>query len=241
MLDALEGYLDGGGRLAYLGANGFYWRIAFSEAWPGAIELRRAEDGTRAWISQPGEYHHAWGGELGGLWRRIGRPPNRLVGVGFAAQGFSKAGAYTKQAAASDPRAAFVFEGVEGDVFGDRGRLGGAAGEEIDRFDLRLGSPPHALVLASAERFGPDMMKTKEEFLATVPPDPADPDVRADVVFFETPRGGAVFSVGSIAWAGSLAQNDYANDVSRITRNVIRRFLDPTPFARPESRESQAK
>jgi N,N-dimethylformamidase len=77
------------------------------------------------------------------------------------------------------------------------------------------------------------MMKTKEEFLATAPPDSADPHVRADLVFFETPKGGAVFSTGSIAWAGSLAHNSYDNDVSRITRNVVRRFLDPEPFEAP--------
>ena len=29
MLDALQAYLDRGGRLMYLGGNGFYWRIAF--------------------------------------------------------------------------------------------------------------------------------------------------------------------------------------------------------------------
>ncbi len=234
MLDALEQYSTSGGRLVYLGANGFYWRVTFSDAWPAAIELRRAEDGTRAWESRPGEYHHAWGGELGGLWRRIGRPPNRLVGVGFAAQGFMSRSGYRRSPAASDPRAAFIFEGVDAEVFGAEGRGGGAAGEEIDRFDEALGSPPHALVLASAGDFGPDVIKTKEEFLAMVPPDPSDPNVRADLVFFETPNGGAVFSTGSIAWAGSLAGNDYDSDISRITRNVLRRFLDPRPFPAPE-------
>ncbi|MBW2425618.1 MAG: N,N-dimethylformamidase [Deltaproteobacteria bacterium] len=64
MLDALDSFLGAGGRLAYLGGNGFYWRIGFSKAWPAAIEVRRAEDGTRTWESQPGEYHQAWGGEL---------------------------------------------------------------------------------------------------------------------------------------------------------------------------------
>jgi N,N-dimethylformamidase len=233
MRDALDRYLGAGGRLIYTGANGFYWRIAYSDAWPGAIELRRAEDGTRAWESQPGEYHHAWNGELGGLWRRIGRAPNQLVGIGFAAQGFGEARGYQQSPAATDPRAAFVFDGVQGERFGDFGRLGGAAGEEIDRCEPLLGSPPHALVLASAVDFAPDMMKTKEEFLATAPPDSADPHVRADLVFFETPKGGAVFSTGSIAWAGSLAHNSYDNDVSRITRNVVRRFLDPEPFEAP--------
>lgn len=55
----------------------------------------------------------------------------------------------------------------------------------------------------------------------------------ADMVFFETPNGGAVFSTGSISWAASLAHNDYANDVSRITENVVRRFADPAPFPPP--------
>ena len=54
--------------------------------------------------------------------------------------------------------------------------------------------------------------------------------VRADLVFFETPNGGAVFSTGSIAWAGSLAHNGYDNNVSRLTENVLRRFLDSAPF-----------
>ena len=36
MLDALEEWQRNGGRLMYLGGNGFYWRVAFSDAWPGA-------------------------------------------------------------------------------------------------------------------------------------------------------------------------------------------------------------
>jgi N,N-dimethylformamidase len=50
------------------------------------------------------------------------------------------------------------------------------------------------------------------------------------MVLFETPAGGAVFSVGSIAWAGSLSYNDYQNNVSPITANVIRRFTSPRRF-----------
>jgi len=53
---------------------------------------------------------------------------------------------------------------------------------------------------------------------------------RADLAFYETPAGGAVFSTGSIAWCGSLSHNDYDNNVARITGNVLRRFLDPAPF-----------
>jgi N,N-dimethylformamidase len=233
MLDALEAFLRRGGRLMYLGGNGFYWRVAFSPHEPGVMEVRRAEDGTRGWIAEPGEYFHAWGGEYGGLWRRLGRPPNLLVGVGFAAQGFDRAAPFTRLEASWTSRAAWVFEGVEGsELFGDFGVGGGAAGQEIDRYDPRLGSPPHAVVLASATEHSELMLRTKEELLATRPPY-KDPKVRADVVFFETPNGGAVFSVGSIAWYGALGHRDGDNDVARVTGNVLRRFASPEPFPPP--------
>ncbi len=233
MLDGIEGYLSEGGRLMYLGGNGFYWRIAFRDDKPGVIEVRRAEDGTRAWMSPSGEAHQSFNGEYGGLWRRNGRPTNRLVGIGFAAQGFERSSYYERQAGADDPRAAFALAGVAHGPIGDFGSIGGgAAGEEIDRWDPRDGTPIHALVLARADKFGDDMLRTKEDFLSTMPQFD-DPNVRADMVFFECPRGGAVFTTGSIAWIGSLAHNAYDNNVAQITANVLRRFLDPTPFPPP--------
>lgn len=234
MLEALEAWQRDGGRLVYLGGNGFYWRVAFSSHFPGTMEVRRVGPSTRAWPAEPGEGHHSFTGELGGLWRNLGRPPNRLAGVGFAAQGAGGA-AYHRTPASRDPRAAWIFEGVESqDAFGAHGRLGAAADEEIDRFDVALGSPPHALVLASSRGHGPGMLRVIEEFLVTLPSLP-DPDVRADLVFYETPSGGAVFSTGSIAWVSALAHRDYANDVARITANVVRRFADPKPFPVPAS------
>src|SRR3546814_2957370 len=74
-LDALEGYTGSGGRLVYLGGNGFYWRIARSPRLPGVIEVRRSETGIRAWAAETGEYYHQLAGALGGLWRSNGRPP----------------------------------------------------------------------------------------------------------------------------------------------------------------------
>ncbi|MCC7272017.1 MAG: N,N-dimethylformamidase, partial [Alphaproteobacteria bacterium] len=216
--------------------NGFYWRIACSDEWPGAIEVRRAEGGTRPWIAEPGAYRHALGGEMGGLWRRLGRPPNALVGVGFAGQGFPDSTWYRRTAAAADPRASFVFAGVDGDVFGDFGANGGgAAGEEVDRFDHRLGSPDHGLVLASSEQHAPNVLRTIEEVttsnaLLRDGIQRRDPEVRADLVLFPCPHGGAVFSTGSIAWAGALAHRGYDNPVARITGNVLRRFLDAAPL-----------
>jgi N,N-dimethylformamidase len=57
--------------------------------------------------------------------------------------------------------------------------------------------------------------------------------VRADMVFFEHPGGGAVFSTGSIAYVGALSHQGYDNNIARLTRNVLRRFLDAKPFAMP--------
>ena len=237
MYETLEAFLQEGGRLMYMGGNGFYWKTALHSDWPAALELRRAEDGTRSWASDPGEYHHAFDGELGGLWRRQGRAPNRLVGTGFVGQGFLSSIPYVRTAASHDPRARFVFEGVEAEVFGDFGRRGGAiVGEEIDAHDVALGSPVHALVVATAEDFKPDMLLAKEEMLVYVPKE-GQPRLRADLTFFETTSGGAVFSVSSIAWSGGLEYHDYENDVARISENVLNRFMDPEPFSMPEPEE----
>ena len=51
------------------------------------------------------------------------------------------------------------------------------------------------------------------------------------MVFFETKNNGAVFSVGSIAWGGSMAWNKYENNISMITKNVLNRFLDKKGFS----------
>ena len=88
MLDSLERWLQQGGRLVYTGGNGFYWRISSLPELPGVIECRRPEGGTRPWIAEPGCGHHQLDGAAGGLWRRLGRPPQQVVGVGFAGQGF---------------------------------------------------------------------------------------------------------------------------------------------------------
>jgi hypothetical protein len=44
----------------------------------------------------------------------------------------------------------------------------------------------------------------------------------AEMVIFDTPSGGAVFSVGSICWPSCLPIDE---NVSKITANVLRRFL----------------
>ena len=238
MLDALEAYIHRGGRLMYLGGNGFYWRVSFHPELPGVIECRKSEDGIRAFSPLPGEFFASFTGEYTGLWRRNGRPPNRLVGIGMVSQGFDISAPYRRMQASRDPRAAFVFEGVEDEIIGDFGLSGGgAAGLELDAVDHALGTPEHVLVLASSERYTDVYLMTPEDMLDPVPGlGGTEADIiRSDMVFFETANGGAVFSTGSIAWAGSMAWNGYNNHVAVITSNVLRRFLNPKPFAFPST------
>jgi N,N-dimethylformamidase len=237
MWDGLWGYLQNGGRMLYLGGNGFYWRTACDEE-ADAIEVRRAEDGTRPSIAPPGEYHCAFTGEYGGIWRRLGRPPQQIVGVGMAAQGFERASYYRKCDDAQALEMAFVFEGVDADTFGHSGWWGGgASGWEIDRCDADLGTPVQTWWLARSEGHAESMLRTKEELLSYVLPF-KDAKARSDVALAPVGRGD-VFSVGSMTWIGSLQSSGTdATDAAKITSNVIRRFLDPTPLPRKSITES---
>ncbi|TAM97943.1 MAG: hypothetical protein EPN45_18400 [Rhizobiaceae bacterium] len=234
MLDALAAYQRQGGRFIYLGGNGFYWRTTYHPTLPGVIEMRRAEDGIRTWEAEGGEYYHSFSGELGGMWRRMGRAPQSVAGIGMSAQGFDRSTFFERSAAARDPRATFIFENIKEDErIGDFGLIGGgAAGWEIDRADQRLGTPPHALIVATARDFSSSYHSMKEELTHTHSAITGEttPLARCDMVFYETPNGGAVFSTGSIAWAGALSHKNYRNNVARLTENVVRRFINPQPF-----------
>ena len=75
------------------------------------LEIRRPEGGIRAWASEPGEAYNAFDGTYGGLWRRIGRAPQDLVGIGFTAQGNFYGHAYERKC--FDSKFDWVFEGIK--------------------------------------------------------------------------------------------------------------------------------
>jgi N,N-dimethylformamidase len=234
-LDSFEQFVGGGGRVMYLGGNGFYWVTTPHPDKPHIIEVRRGITGTRAWESAPGELYHAFTGELGGLWRHRGRAPQKLFGVGFAGQGFDRSSPYRTLSDWADPSIAWAVEGIEEvEILGAFGLVGdGAAGHELDRYDLSLGTPTNARALAtSAGLQSENFTSVVEEVLINHAGTTGleDPMVRSDVVLYSTPGGGAVFATGSIAWAGSLSHANYENDVSALTLNVLNRFLDQTPI-----------
>src|SRR5439155_4187849 len=121
-------------------------------------------------------------------------------------------------------RFAFIFDGVTEEPFGAYGlNTGGAAGHELDCFDPRLGAPEGTIVLATADVRGHPRFDALRAYLG--PGEDPQSLWHADMVYYELPSGGAVFSVGSIAWTGALSHNGGDNDVARITRNVLTRFL----------------
>ena len=201
MWDAMRAWIDRGGRLMYMGGNGWYWRIAFHDQLQGVIELRRAEDGIRPWIAEPGEYFHSFNGEYGGLWRRIGRAPNVIAGVGFIAQGFDISSYYRRAPDADNPRAAFIFEGAPDEIIGDFGLVGGgAAGIELDCITTDSGLPAqHA---AAGELRGP---------------------YRADAARQRGVRGGAAQSRRRPKPAGAGRSVVRRDDVGR---RPVRRLID---------------
>jgi N,N-dimethylformamidase len=243
-LDALHNYTERGGRLMYLGGDGWYWVQSFHPSYEAQgrgvlAELRRCESGIRTWRADPGEYYHQGTGELGGMWRFRGRYLHAIAGTGMSSQGFDISSYYSRTPDSLDPRVAWAFEGIGYDEkignFGLGG--GGAAGLELDIVDTMLGSPPHILTVAtSAGRHTDSYLLVTEDYGVSQQgiDGTQHPRVRSDIAFHETPNGGACFAFSSIAFIGALPWNQGDNNVSRLVRNVLDRFaqdgkLPPPP------------
>ena len=228
-LDALQAYRARGGNFMYLGGNGFYWKVALHPEANGAIEIRRAESGIRAWAAEPGEYYQAFDGGYGGLWRRNNRPPQQLAGVGFSAQGGFSGSYYRRRPQTfTDPQIAWIFEGIDESIIGDFGLSGGgAAGFELDRADPRLGSPENLRLLAVSENHDHTFVLVPEEqltHLTTWPGEPVADLIRADLIYQVNDNGGQLFATGSITFCGSLLCNNGDNNISRLLLNVVKGF-----------------
>jgi N,N-dimethylformamidase len=233
MLDALQDYLSHGGRLMYLGGNGLYWVSSLDPQRPHLMEVRKSGDGdyeeslTRP---APGQMQHSTTLEVGGLWSRRGRPATRLVGIEHSANVFVAAEGrwgFRRLAASYAPPFRFVFDGVGDEVIGDFGlNLGSAAAYEMDSaHEWHFSADWRPTILARA---------VHDSFLSTM----RLPVRRAaEIALTMSANGAAVFAAGSVTWTGSLSHNGYDNNVSRITGNVLRRFLG-TPRGHPVTKSS---
>ena len=243
MLDALETYLAEGGRFMYLGGNSLFGVTSIDPAKPHTVEVRRW---GAPWPFEmpPGERYHSSTGEQGGTWKNRGRAPNTIVGMGTAGAGFDRGSPYQRMPDSYDPRASWIFDGIEGDLIGDSPNLQVKWGRRRLRVRpgrLRAGLARHDAhpgLVGPLQRVAQDDDR-RGALLHSRPrreaPD-GPPGARAsrtascapDLAYLEYPNGGAVFSAGAICWRGALSGYNYENTVSQVTENVLRRFADPS-------------
>lgn len=189
MYDHLEAFQRQGGNLMYLAGNGLYRKVTLDGA---QMELRR--DGSR----------HTHDGTRGGLWRDLGRPEARVLGVQF-----TRAGQLTYHPYVVHDETHWIYAGTgleNGDAFG----VAGASGYETDK--ISASSPPAAQLLAK----GTNLQASDELGRAQ-----ADPNGGAAMTCFTTPGGGKVFSAGSVSYGGALSGDPV---LARITQNVLDEF-----------------
>ncbi|MHB8619836.1 MAG: N,N-dimethylformamidase beta subunit family domain-containing protein [Chloroflexota bacterium] len=141
------------------------------------------------------------GGEFESRFRRTVESEASLLGVAYDDRGIMT-GAPFRVVDSSH----WVFAGTglhDGDIFGTESLHercpGGASGHETDK--ISRWSPPGTTLLAKG--LNPE-------------------DGGAEMAYYELPAGGATFSASSIIWPASLLVDQH---VSRITRNVLERFL----------------
>jgi N,N-dimethylformamidase len=221
MLDALESFIDGGGSVLYMGGNGLYWVTSVHPAKPHLLEVRR-RGGSQTSSAPAGEERHVFDPQAaGGTWSASGRPPDKLVNVGFAGFGWDVGVPYQRVAGSSEDEFAWVFDGTGSDLLGERGlNMGGAVAFEFDRYSGSL-APPGTTVLATALPSQGGFFRSFEDGVGRAP----DPLVRSDITIRRTPARGLVFSLGSIAASGCLTVADGQNDLARICTNVLLRTL----------------
>ena len=200
MFSAYEQYQQDGGRWIYLGANGFYWCSQYHPDNSNIIEVRKGEAGTRAWTANPGEYNNAFDGKYGGMWRARGRIPSKLCGLTFTAYGFDVSSYYVRDKDSERPETAWIMDGIgNGERIGDFGLVGGgAAGLELDRYDIEFGTPHDAYLLAHSEGHTNLMLQVNEEIHFSVRGynggGTENPMVRADMIHYKTTNDDAMFA-----------------------------------------------
>jgi N,N-dimethylformamidase len=222
MVDAVTEYVRDGGRIAYMGAEFLLWIATRDPERFHIMEVRKSEGGDyHPPLMRPrGESEHSTVALLGGAWSERGRHARNLFGVEVTAQGWFDVSlsrgtvGFERTKGASDERYSWILEGVDEDPIGAYGlNAGSAAWLEMDGAlptDWIPGVERHVIARAGGD-----------EFWSSRPEPPI-----ADIALTTFSNGAAVFSAGSISWTGSLSHAGYDNGVSRITRNVINRFLE---------------
>ncbi|RUY33270.1 hypothetical protein EN978_37130, partial [Mesorhizobium sp. M7A.F.Ca.US.001.04.1.1] len=128
---------------------------------------------------------------------------------------------FTRTPESREPSAAWLFDGVTNETFGDEGIvLGGAAGYEVDATDPHLGTSPDTTVIARATGFPDSFVHDATRWYEGGAEERATRRC-AEMTLRLLPSGGLIFSASSVAWCGALPTGNAMNDVGRITKNLL--------------------
>ncbi len=228
MRDRLEAFIARGGNVAFFSGNTCCWQV-------------RGEDGGRAltcwkqWYNMDPVFPTGDHRGLSTLWTHhlLGRPENRLTGVGFLHGGYHLShgqymegkGAYTVHRPDH-----WMFEGTGLERGAELGGTHTVVGYECDgcEFEFRGGLPvptgrdgtPEVFVILATcpARWHPDDALWYDRF----PRDPEGAPAVGAAVFGTYTRGGTVVTAGTTDWSHGLRGGDEV--VERITRNILDRL-----------------
>ena len=85
------------------------------------------------------------------------------------------------------------------------------------------------MIIARSENHDNETVLVPEEMLTHVTnwaKESTEDLIRADMIYYKALGGGQIFSTGSITYCGSLPWNGGDNNISRLTMNVLKRFLE---------------
>jgi hypothetical protein len=187
-----------GGRLMYLGGNGLNCVVEFLDEATMLCRTHLYSPTGKLGMPDPKDPARA----LDSRFHRVaGESEASLLGIVTTETGIMTAAPYR---VADAGHWAFAGTGLQnGDTFGTESLHerchGGASGHETDK--RSASSPPNTVLLAKG--LNPD-------------------EGGAEIVHYTTESGGQVYSVGSITYPASLLVDKV---VSRVTRNVLERFL----------------
>lgn len=181
-----------GGKLLYLGGNGLNCEVEFPSPDTMIVQNGKLGGGPFSMFKERG---------LESRFHVRQESEANLLGVVCTEAGIMTAAPY---GVVDETHWVFAGTGLRnGDTFGERSlhmRVpGGASGHETDK--ISASSPRNVRLLAKG--LNPD-------------------EGGGQITYYDTPSGGAVYSVGSIAYPSSILVD---GAVSRITANVLSRFL----------------
>ena len=195
--DGLEEYLNQGGNLCYLGGNGIYLKVTINDK--NQIECQK----TNA--------DHKMDGSPGGHWRneKLNRNEASVLGNAYTAIGYNT---YTPYMVINGDH--WLFEGTElkkGDLFGESLNKKYASGHETDKINEH--SPKNVVLLARG---------LNQEAIHELGKPDAARNGGADMVYYDHPGGGAVFSSGSITSSCSMLVDPA---MSKIIENLVEKMV----------------